>query len=61
MTSYTFGTDEFISAVSAAQQAQKNSYGGNQYPMELNTTDFHVFILILRDLALYGECSRSTR
>lgn len=29
--------------------------------MELNTTDFHVFITILRDLALYGEATRSTR
>jgi hypothetical protein len=59
--SYTFGTDEFISAVSKAQQKLKNEYGGNQYPIELNTNDFLVFITILRDLALYGEATRSTR
>lgn len=59
--SYTFGTDEFISAVSKAQQRQRNGYGGNQFPMQLNTTDFLVFITILRDLAMYGEATRSTR
>ncbi len=34
---------------------------GEKYPMELNSKDFHIFILILRELALYGECTRSTR
>lgn len=58
---HTFGSDDFMSAVLKRQSELKNEYGGNQYPMELNTTDFHVFITILKELALYGEAGRSVR
>lgn len=54
MDSYTFGSDGFMDALTKAQE-------GKKYPMELNSKDFHVFITILKELALYGECTRSTR
>lgn len=61
VVSHTFGSDEFMSAVLKRQSESRNEYGGNQYPIELNTTDFHVFITLLKELALYGEAGRSIR
>jgi hypothetical protein len=34
---------------------------GVPYPFSMNMTDFEIFVTILRELALYGEVSRSTR
>lgn len=56
MQSYTFGTDNYIEAI-----ALERMRTGENYPITLNDSDFRVFTHILRDLALYGECSRSTR
>lgn len=55
MESYTFGSDEFMDRIH--DKADMDA----PYPMTLNRTDFRVFTTILRDLALYGECTRSTR
>lgn len=55
MDSYTFGSHDFMMAILEKQSQLKNEYGGNQYPMELNTTDFRVFVTILRQLALYDK------
>lgn len=54
--SYTFGSDNFMEAV-----ALERLRSGEIYTIGLNDSDFRVFIAILRDLALYGEASRSTR
>lgn len=59
--SYTFGSFDFMNAVAEAQIKNRNEFGGNQYPMELNTQDFQVFIILLRELALYGEAGKSVR
>jgi hypothetical protein len=55
MRTHTFGSSDFMADLVKAQQES------GKYPMELNSTDFHVLTLILRELALYGECSRGTR
>lgn len=55
MDSYTFGSHEFMMAVFEAQLKSKDQWGGNNYPVEFNTTDFRVFITILQNLALYGK------
>lgn len=54
--SYTFGSDNFMEAI-----ALERMRTGENYPIALNDTDFRVFTIVLRDLALYGEASRSTR
>lgn len=56
MESYTFGSDNFMSAI-----ALERLRTGKNYPIGFNDSDFRVFTTILRDLALYGEASRSTR
>lgn len=53
---YTFGSDEFMSAI-----ALERMRTGENYPITLNDSDFRVLTVILKELALYGECSRSTR
>lgn len=55
MDSYTFGSHDFMMAILEKQSQLKNEYGGNQYPMELNTTDFRVFVTILQQLSLYDS------
>lgn len=56
MESYTFGSDEFMSAV-----ALERMRTGENYPITLNDTDFRMLTAILRDIALYGEVGKSTR
>lgn len=56
MESYTFGSDNYMQAI-----ALERLRTGENYPITLNDSDFRVFTAILRDLALYGECSRNTR
>ncbi len=56
MESYTFGSDNFMSAI-----ALERMRTGENYPITLNDTDFRVLTVILRELALYGEFSRSGR
>lgn len=56
MESYTFGSDNFMSAL-----AEERMRTGENYPITLNDTDFRVFMAILRDLAFYGECAGTTR
>lgn len=53
---YTFGSEEFMSALALERLRTRENY-----PIGFNDNDFRVFTTILRDLALYGECSRSTR
>lgn len=54
--SYTFGSDNFMEAL-----ALERMRTGENYPITLNDSDFRVLTVILRDLALYGEATRSTR
>ena len=58
MEAYTFGSESFMEAVVKAQQGD---LPGGKYPIEFNSTDFQIFILILKELALYGEVGRETR
>lgn len=52
MDSYTFGSHDFMMAIIEKQMGELL---GGKYPIELNTTDFRVFITILQKLALYGS------
>lgn len=56
MENYTFGSYEFMESI-----ATERLRTGENFPMTLNDNDFRVLTTILRDLALYGECTRSTR
>lgn len=56
MESYTFGSDNFMEAI-----ALERLRTGENYPITLNDSDFRVLTVILRDLAFYGEATRSTR
>ncbi len=56
MQSYTFGSDNFMNAI-----ALERMRTGENYSITLNDGDFRVFTTILKELALYGECTRSTR
>lgn len=60
MDSYTFGSHEFMMAVLEKASAHRNADGGSNYPIELNQTDFRVFVEILRGLALYGVANHKT-
>jgi hypothetical protein len=53
---FTFGSDDFINAIVKAKTDI-----GLPYPIGMSDTDFHIFILILKELALYGEVGRATR
>lgn len=55
--SFSALSDEFVAEVLRRQEQLKDEYGGNNYPITLNTTDFRVFITILQKLALYGNVS----
>ncbi len=56
MEGYTFGSDEFMSAI-----ALERMRTGENYPVTFNDTDFRMFTAILRDVALYGEVGKATR
>lgn len=49
METYTFGSHDFMMAV--LEKANREM----PYPIQLNRTDFRVFITILQRLALYGK------
>ena len=49
--SFTALSDEFVAAI-----LERGTTDGN-YPIELNATDFRVFITILHKLAQYGNVS----
>lgn len=53
MDSYTFGSDEFMKAILEKGTKEK-------YPIELNATDFRVFVTILQGLANYGVANHKT-
>lgn len=53
---YTFGSDNFMNALQLERLRT-----GDHYTISFNSNDFHVLTVILRDLALYGEASRSAR
>lgn len=51
---HTFGSESFMAALRAAQEGE---LPGGKYPVEFNSTDFTVFVQILKNLALYGTVS----
>jgi hypothetical protein len=55
MEAHTFGSDEGHEAI------LEKANVGVPYPFRMNMTDFEIFVTILRELALYGEVSRSAR
>jgi hypothetical protein len=57
MDSYTFGSDEFMMAI---LEKQEKELPGGGYPIELNATDFRVFVTILQGLANYGVANHKT-
>lgn len=56
MEMFTFGSEGFMEALIKKMQSEDSHYGIN-----LNMTDFKIFTIILRELALYGEVGRSAR
>lgn len=55
MESYTFGSHDFMMAVLEKAALHRNADGGGNYPIELNATDFRVFVTILQKLAMYAK------
>lgn len=54
MDAYTFGSHDFMMAI---LENQARDLPGGKYPIELNATDFRVFVTILQNLALYDGVS----
>jgi hypothetical protein len=52
MDSYTFGSPAFMQAVEQAMRSEDSHFGIN-----LNATDFRVFVTLLKSLALYSDVS----
>lgn len=52
MDSYTFGSHDFMQAI---LEKQAKDLPGGKYPIELNATDFRVFVTILEKLSLYDS------